>query len=168
MYHPAAVELLDEALEHDIRVFVDVPWEKHRCFFEDWTGRQDALATAQQLATELGNHPGLFAISVGNEIPADIVRFYGRDRVAEFVAEMLDSVKQVAPNCLTTYVSYPTTEFLDIQECDFCTLNVYLHDDRKLGAYIDRLQHIAGNRPLLIGEYGTDSLAMARSSRPTN
>ena len=35
---------------------------------------------------------------------------------------------------------------------------MYVHDDVKLGAYLDRLQHIAGNKPLVLGEYGIDSL----------
>ncbi|MCO6044731.1 glycosyltransferase [Aeoliella sp. ICT_H6.2] len=158
VYHPPSRELLDEALRYGIRVFVDVPWEKHRCFFEDWEGRRNALEVAGNLARDLGNHPGLFAISVGNEIPADIIRFQSRHKVAQFVTQLLDTVKQEAPDCLTTYVSYPTTEFFQVSECDFVTLNVYLDDEAKLGAYIDRLQHIAGNRPLLLGEYGSDCL----------
>src|SRR4051812_41597806 len=35
LYHPPPRPLLDDALEHDLRVLIDVPWEKHRCFFED-------------------------------------------------------------------------------------------------------------------------------------
>ena len=32
VYHRPPRWVLDLALEHDLRVFVDVPWEKHRCF----------------------------------------------------------------------------------------------------------------------------------------
>src|SRR5436190_1116459 len=35
LYHAPPREFLDDALAHGIRVLLDVPWEKHRCFFED-------------------------------------------------------------------------------------------------------------------------------------
>src|SRR5262245_9299385 len=33
-YHTPPPAFLDDALRHDLRVFIDVPWEKHRCFLE--------------------------------------------------------------------------------------------------------------------------------------
>src|SRR5947207_7323346 len=35
LYFPPPLSLLDDALERGLRVMIDVPWEKHRCFFED-------------------------------------------------------------------------------------------------------------------------------------
>jgi hypothetical protein len=71
VYYPPPLWILDEACAHGLRVFIDVPWEKHRCFFEDW----EALERARQLVTltarRLGSHPGVFAISIANEIPVD-------------------------------------------------------------------------------------------------
>jgi glycosyltransferase involved in cell wall biosynthesis len=150
--------LLDIAGEHGLRVFIDVPWEKHRCFFEDWEALERARKRIRETARTLGRHPGVFAISVANEIPVDIIRFYGRKRVGRFVGELLDSVKQEAPECLATYVNFPTTEFFDPAPIDFYCFNVYVHDERKLGVYLDRLQHIAGNKPLILGEYGIDTI----------
>lgn len=158
VYYPPSLRFLDDALDHDLRVFVDVPWEKHRCFFEDWDAQQRAMDRVRETARALGNHPGLFAISVGNEIPADIVRFYGQRRVARFVDRLIDVVKQESPDCLTTYVNFPTTEFLTPSACDFYCFNVYIHDEEKLASYLDRLQHLAGNRPLILGEYGIDTI----------
>jgi hypothetical protein len=158
VYHPPSRLVLDAACEHDLRVLVDVPWQKHRCFFEDWTARKDALRRAWSTSRRLGNHPGLFAISVGNEIPVDVVRYYGSHRVSRFLDELVDTVKQESPECLTTYVNFPTTEFLTVNSCDFHCFNVYLHDPQNLGDYLDRLQHIAGNAPLVLGEYGVDTI----------
>jgi glycosyltransferase involved in cell wall biosynthesis len=149
---------LDEAQEHDLRMLVDVPWEKHRCFFEDWDACQRARRRLRQMAREVGNHPAVLAISVANEIPVDVIRFYGPQRVGRFVEELLDSVKQAAPECLATYVNFPTTEFLQPAGQDFYCFNVYVHDERPFAAYLDRLQHIAGNKPLILGEYGIDTL----------
>jgi glycosyltransferase involved in cell wall biosynthesis len=158
VYHRPPTWFLDEALEHDLRVFVDVPWEKHRCFFEDWSSRQAARDEVRRTARELGGHPGLFAISVANEFPSDIVRFYGRGRVARFVDDLIDSVKQESPGCLATFANYPSTEFLRPAGGDFVCFNVYLECQQKLSAYLDRLQHLAGSRPLILGEFGTDSV----------
>ncbi|MDH3717901.1 MAG: glycosyl transferase, partial [Planctomycetota bacterium] len=157
VYFPPPVWLLDLAGEYDLRVFVDVPWEKHRCFFEDWDAMERARDRVRRTACELGTHPAVFAISVVNEIPVDIIRFQGRRRVERFIEELLGIVKQEAPDCLATFVNFPTTEFLEVEGNDFACFNVYLHDEKKLGGYLDRLQHIAGNKPLLLGEYGIDS-----------
>ena len=158
LYHVPPEWLLDEALAHDLRVMVDIPWEKHRCFFEDWAARSEALAEVRRTAATLGPHAALFAISVANEIPCDIVRYYGPRRVAAFVDELLDVAKQAAPECLVTYVNFPTTEYLQPSRMDFCCFNVYLHQPPALAAYLNRLQHLAGTGPLVLGECGVDAL----------
>lgn len=158
VYYPPPLWFLDAAWEHGLRTFIDIPWDKHRCFFEDWAAQQQAERKVRKTARDLGRHPGVFAISVANEFPADIVRFYGPARVERFVERLIGTVKEEAPDCLTTFVNFPSTEFLNPASCDFLCFNVYLHDPEKLGRYLDRLQHIAGNRPLILGEYGIDSL----------
>lgn len=157
VYHIPPRWLLDEAIEHNLRVFVDVPWEKHRCFFEDWSSQEEARLRVRSAARELGDHPGLFAISVANEFPADAVRFQGYRRVERFVDELIDTVKQAAPQCLATFANYPTTEFLNPIRRDFVCFNVYLEDQNSLAAYLDRLQHLSGSLPLMLGEFGADS-----------
>lgn len=139
VYHTPPQWLLDDALEHDLRVFVDVPWDKHRCFFEDWDAQQEARRRVRETAKSIGNHPAIFAISVVNEFPNDVVRFYGHSRIERFVTELIDEAKQQAPDCLATFVNYPTTEFLQPRSGDFCCQNFYLHDPQVLGQYLDRL-----------------------------
>lgn len=158
VYFPPPVWFLDEAVEHGLRVLVDVPWEKHRCFFEDWDAQVNARQRVERAAREFGRHPAVLGMSVVNEIPVDVVRFYGRRRVEQFVDSLMDTAKQQAPECLVTFVNFPTTEFLTPSNCDFWTFNVYVHDEQKLADYLDRLQHIAGNKPLVLGEYGIDTI----------
>lgn len=157
LYHVPPVWFLDDALAAGLRVLIDVPWEKHRCFLEDWRSGQDARDGVRNCAVRLGRHPAVLGISVANEIPKDVVRYYGPRRVERFVAELLDTVKQQAPGCLTTYTNYPSTEFLNPGPLDFVSFNVYLEDSKALGAYLDRLQHVAGPLPLVLGECGLDS-----------
>jgi glycosyltransferase involved in cell wall biosynthesis len=158
LYHRPPTWLLDTALEHDLRIFVDVPWEKHRCFFEDWSAQQAARDEVRRTARELGSHPALFAISVANELPTDIVRFYGRERVARFVDNLIDTARQEAPDCPITFASFPPTEYLRPTAGDFVCFNVYLENQVALSAYLDRLQHLAGDGPLILGEFGADSI----------
>src|SRR5258706_5197304 len=158
LYSPPPPLFLDDAVDHGLRVMIDVAWEKHRCFFEDWSSQQDALARVRKTARELGAHPAVFAISVGNEIPHDVVRFYGARRVERFLDQLLDVAKQEAPQCLVTYSNYPSTEFLIPSRTEFYCANLYLHDPVALGRYLDRVQHVAGEKPLVIGEHGVDSI----------
>ena len=158
LYHIPQPKILDLAVQNNLRVFIDVPWEKHRCFFEDWSAQQDARQRVRKTARLLGNHPGIFAISVANEIPKDIVRYYGATKVARFLDDLIDIVKQETPSCLATYTNYPSTEFLELKRPDFLCFNVYIHDPNKLSNYLDRLQHLAGNKPLILGEFGVDTL----------
>jgi glycosyltransferase involved in cell wall biosynthesis len=157
-YSAPSAEVLDNLLEYDIRAVVDVPWEKHRCFFEDWSAREAAANSVASTARAVGDHPAMLAISIVNEIPNDVVRFYGHARIEKFLCELSDSAKQICPDCLTTFANYPTTEFFQPEAFDYCSFNVYLHDLGKLGAYLDRLQHIAGDRPLVLSEFGLDSV----------
>jgi GT2 family glycosyltransferase len=157
VYHTPPRWLLDEAGEAGVRVFIDVPWEKHRCFLEDHAAQQDAIRRVRD-AAGLGDHHALFAISVANEIPKDIVRFYGERRVERFLHRLLDAARQRAPECLLTFTNYPSTEFLLPGPLDFCCFNVYLEDPQRLGAYLDRLHHLAGTAPLVLGEHGIDSI----------
>ena len=60
---------------------------------------------------------------------------------------------------LVTYGNYPTTEYLPLDTLDFLTFNVYLERQEDLRRYLTKLQHIAGDRPLVLGEMGIDATA---------
>jgi GT2 family glycosyltransferase len=66
--------------------------------------------------------------------------------------------RQADPEGLVTYASYPPTEYLDLAFADFTTFNVYLHDPETFRRYLLRLQNLVGDRPLLLGEVGMDTL----------
>jgi glycosyltransferase involved in cell wall biosynthesis len=95
---------------------------------------------------------------VANEIPPDVVRWLGPARVGAFVDELVDVARHEDPAGLTTFASFPPTEFLHARSVDFHTMNVYLHHRSKLRAYLQRLQNQADEKPLLLGEYGIDSI----------
>ena len=149
---------LDLAAEYDLKVFIDIPWEKHRCFLETRALRAEARASVRSAAMACQRHPAVFALSVANEIPAEIVRWHGAKVVARFIDELVDEVKAVDPQLLCTFASFPPTEFLQPRKIDFVTFNVYLHDRPAFARYLARLQMLANDKPLLLGEFGIDSI----------
>ena len=50
------------------------------------------------------------------------------------------------------------TEYLDLGFADFVCFNVYLHRTEALTRYLARLQNLAGPRPIVLSEFGADSL----------
>ncbi|MCC7181016.1 MAG: glycosyltransferase [Acidobacteria bacterium] len=158
VYTVPSTAMLDEAARQGLRVMVGIPWAQHIAFLDDArlcrTIRRDVRETVRSLA----RHPAVLMFALGNEIPAEIVRWHGRERVEAFIRQLYDDGKSVAPDSTFTYVNFPPTEYLDLPFLDVCAFNVYLHDEAKLRSYIARLHHMAGNRPLLLAEAGADSL----------
>lgn len=149
---------LDLAHQHDLKVLVDYTWSKHTCFLDDPETIADARRATRQAAEALAGHPAVFALTLANEIPPDIARWYGAKRIEEFIDDLAGIVKQVDPQRLVTFVNFPTTEFLQPQSIDFVSYNVYLHEPRPFANYLDRLQSIAGDKPLVLAEFGLDSM----------
>ena len=87
-----------------------------------------------------------------------MVRWLGVRRVTEFVETLIRVGRGSDPNVLFSYASYPPTEFLLPQNVDFCCFNVYLHDQRDFEQYLLRLQNLAEERPLMLGEFGMDTI----------
>jgi len=156
---------LDLAEDHGIKVFVDVPWPKHLCFLDDARRRDDARRTVDEAVARCGKHPAVFAFSVVNEIPPDIVRWSGVAAVEKFIDELVDVAKKRDPDCLCTFACFPPTEFLRPRNTDFVCFNVYLHHGPTFDAYLARLQSIAGSRPLVLGEFGMDSIRHAEAEK---
>jgi GT2 family glycosyltransferase len=157
-YHVPPDWLLQLADDQGMGVFIDVPWPKHLCFLDSTKAQQQAREAVHHAATQGRSHPCVLAYSVGNEIPSNIVRWHGAARVEHFVRELMDVAKQVDPDHLVTYASFPPTEYLDLSFLDFVTFNVYLHERRTFHRYLFRLQNLVGEKPLVLGEIGMDTL----------
>ncbi|UGS35714.1 hypothetical protein DSM104329_02109 [Capillimicrobium parvum] len=149
--------LLDQAFERGIWVLVGLPWEQHIAFLDE-RGRADSIeARVGSGVRECRAHPAVLAFAIGNEIPASIVRWYGRRRIEGFLRRLQQAVKDEDPEALVTYVNFPSTEYLQLGFLDFVAFNVYLEDEAGLDAYLFRLQSVAGERPLVMAEIGLDS-----------
>ena len=149
--------LLDLAAKHDLQVMVGMPWEQHVTFLDDRELRRSIRRRVAEGVSSCAGHPAVLCYSVGNEIPAPIVRWYGRDRIERFIRRLYWITKESDPGGLVTYVNYPTTEYLKLDFLDLFAFNVFLERPERLKAYMARLQNLAGDRPLIMTEIGLDS-----------
>ena len=149
--------LLDIAGEQGLRVMVGLAWEQHIAFLDDRRRRRSILRRVRDGVRECCGHPAVLAFAIGSEIPAAVVRWYGARRIEEFLLRLYRVAKAADADALVTYVNYPTTEYLDLPFLDFVCFNVFLESQTPLSAYLARLQNLAGERPLVLGEIGLDS-----------
>lgn len=150
--------LLDIALELGLRVMVGLPWEQHITFLDSSERVRDIVKRVREGVKACAGHPAVLCFALGNEIPAGIIRWYGARRVERFLHKLYLAAKSEAPQTLVTYVNFPTTEYLNLPFLDFVCFNVYLETEAKLRPYLQRLQNVAGERPLVMAEVGLDSM----------
>jgi glycosyltransferase involved in cell wall biosynthesis len=158
VYHTPPRWFLDLAEAERLRVMVTIPWHKRVLFLDE----REAVATIQhnvrQAAIANAGHPAMLGFFIDNEIPSDLVRWYGARRMEEFLNGLVRIVKEHDPFALAAYANFPPTEYLLPSEVDFYSYNVYLHRKRDLVNYLARLQNLAGDKPLILSEFGMDTI----------
>ena len=152
-------DLLELAADWDLAVLAGVHWDDWRylssCSRRQWRAvEREAEKTVREATARLAGDANVLAICVGNEIPADVVRWVGRARVAALLGRLADAVHDVDPDRLVTYANYPSTEYLPLDRFDFLMFNVFLERERDLRSYLTRLHNLTGSRPLILGEFG--------------
>jgi GT2 family glycosyltransferase len=150
-------DLLDAAAAHGLKVFGGLKWGQSADFLSNpgiYSGATIELAEALR---GIKNHPALAGVYVGNEIPADLTRWMGPLKVRRAIEDLITTGREIAPHLLFAYANFPSTEYLEPENADFTAFNVYLESENEFREYLNRLQHIAGDRPLVISEFGLDS-----------
>jgi GT2 family glycosyltransferase len=156
-YVPPPAWLLDAALDHGIRIMAGFAWEQHVAFLDDPERPRQIAARVGEQVRACAGHPAILCYSIGNEIPASMVRWHGKRPVERFLERLHWEAKTADPEGLVTYVNYPSTEYLELPFLDVCAFNVFLEEEGSYEAYLARLQNLSGDRPLLITEVGLDS-----------
>ena len=156
VYHVPPSWFCELARAFDVRLLVGIPWQQHVRFLDSSRTRAEIRSRIRDAAESLAPAP-LLGLLVGNEIPPQVVRWYGARRVERFLEELADEARQTAPESLVSYANFPMTEYLELGFLDFASFNVYLHREGDLLRYLARLQNLAGFRPLLLTEFGADS-----------
>ena len=148
---------LDAAQDAGLWVFVGLPWD----WSSDFISRPSAFSAARvELEKGLqswGGHAALAGVFVANEVPADLVRWMGVAKVRAAIEELITLGRRVRPELLFAYANFPTTEYLEPDNADFTAMNVYLEEREKFAGYLPRLHNVAGDRPVLLSEFGLDT-----------
>ena len=158
IYEPPPVALLDLALEHNLKVFIDARWNKDQCLLDSYAAQREVRDQLRQQLRAVVGHKAVFGCSVVNELAPDIVRWSGARAAEEFIDSLIDAVKSLEAGTLCTFGNFPPTEFLRPRLIDFVCCNVYLHKPGVFENYLARLQMLADSLPLVLGEFGMDSL----------
>lgn len=158
-YTPPPDDVVELAADWNLRLLAGVFWPDWR-YLVGSSGREirdvtrGAVRETREQAQRLAGRDEVLALVLGNEVPADVVRWYGANRIAGVIADLCDVVHEQDPDMLVTYANYPTTEYLSLPTVDFLTFNVFLEQEQDLRRYLTRLHHLAGDRPLVLGELG--------------
>jgi len=157
-YTVPPISLLDQAQEYGIGVIVNIPWMEYVCFLDHSNSRREIRHQVKEAVASCRRHPAVLMYCVGKEIPPYIVRWHGPKKVEAFLRDLYYVAKDGDPESLVTYTNFPTTEYLELPFVDVYTFNVYLHGRPDFCAYLSRLQHLAGELPLVLTEFGMCSL----------
>ena len=158
IYHSPPRWFLDRCAAAGMRVLVTLPWEKHIEFLRERSTRKQIAENVRAAVKAHAGHPAIFGYLVGNEISSTMARWLGTSRVIEFVEELIRIGRAIDPDALFSYATYPPTEYLLPQNSDFSCFNVYLHNQRDFEGYLLRLQNLTGEHPLILGEFGMDTI----------
>lgn len=165
LYEMPNRSLLDAAEKHGLKIFGGLKWKQSADFLRQPEFYSSAIIDLAKALNETGNHPALAGVYVGNEIPADLVRWMGPVKVREAIEQLIETGREISPHLLFAYANYPSTEYLEPENADFTAFNVYLENPNLFRRYIKRLQHISGDRPLVISEFGLDSQRNGRDEQ---
>lgn len=158
IYYAPPSWFLDVCRDFGIRVLISIPWAEHVEFLNDRKIRRQITQAIREAVTRNQGHEAIFGYLVGNEIPTTMVRWLGARRVTDFVEHLINLGRSIDPRPLYSYASYPPTEYLLPQNVDFYSFNVYLERRADFERYLARLQNLAEDKPLIMGEFGLDTI----------
>lgn len=165
LYHPPSDLILSEARRLGLKLIVGIPWTDHVDFLRTRRQRLEIIEHIRNEGSRLRGHPCIAAFIIGNEIEKTLVRWMRPQRVQRFLERLIAEGRACAPQHLFCYATYPSTEYLMPRNADFLALNVYLEKPEALAAYLQRLQNLAGNKPLVISEFGLDVARQGEESQ---
>ncbi len=153
--------VLDAAARHRLRV-LHVFWiEWPRFGTPAFAPREAEILEAVR---SMRSHSSLLGWVLGNEIPSWVVEERGAARVEADLRALYEKVKAVDPAHPVTHGNWPNTRSLDLRFLDLAAFNVYALWPpevvaRGYGKFLrEVLAPTVGDRPLLITEFGANSL----------
>jgi len=158
VYHPPPTWVLDLAAEHGLRVLASIHWPQHGDTLRSPLKRRKVERELREAVATVAGHRAMLGWLVGSEIAPDVVRWMGERKVCAFLDRLIDVVHKADPKALASYASFPPTEYLVPRKADFLTFNIFLERRADYARYLARLHNLADGRPVLIGEFGLDTI----------
>jgi GT2 family glycosyltransferase len=158
VYHPPPEWFLEKCAAAGMRVLITLAWEKHIEFLRQKKIRDQIARMVRVTVKCYAGNPAVLGYLVGNEISSTMARWLGVRQVLEFVEHLVRIGRAIDPDVLFSYATFPPTEYLLPQNVDFFCFNVYLHNQRDFERYLLRLQNLTEERPLVLGEFGMDTI----------
>ena len=157
----APAYVLDLAERHGLKVIY--------VFHLDWwtidtpagAGTVDSI---ERRVSQLRRKPALLAWVLGNEVGSVQLEERGEQPIEDGLHSLYRSVKSLDPDHPITHSGWPPAKDLELDFFDFASFNLYPIWPPEVVAmgyepYIERvLQPIAGDRPLLISEFGVNTV----------
>lgn len=151
--------------ETGLKLLIDIPCPTHLCFLDSPREMENAREAVRDTVRAFAGHPAVFAYCLANEIKPDIARWCGAKAINAFINSLVEEAKGIDPECLCTFGNYPPTEYLMPSSVDFYCFNVYLHQQKPFENYLARLQMLAGAKPIILGEFGFDSIRVGEEAK---
>ncbi|MFQ3578360.1 MAG: glycosyltransferase, partial [Verrucomicrobiia bacterium] len=156
VYLPPPKWFLDCCAELGFFIFVDLSWNSQSDFLSTTTARQRIEHSVLTRLRGLGKHEAVAGIFIGNELPADLVRWHGAKRCSGFLDDLIRKAREEWEEPLYGYAGYPPSDSVAPNEADFCALNLYPKDREALRHFLQRAMQWAGERPFIVSEVGED------------
>lgn len=159
VYDAPSLELLDAAQKYGLMVFAGHPLRWDGAVVGQFGGGKYArlLREMEQDLGRIGGHEALVGYFVSNEISTEVARWMGWWKTRELLEGMVERAREICPQVLIGYANHPGTERIEPRNADYCAVNVYVEQREGFAEMLRRLQHVAGERPLLVSEYGLDT-----------
>lgn len=169
LVHDAPPRLLDLAAERDLMVVLT--------YYLNWqTLDDDAVFDRRadevvEAVRSVADHRNLLAILLGNEVVEWVRNEMGDELIEERLRELDQRVESVAPEVPVSHANWPVTRGLDLDFLDFVAFNLYPAWPREVvvrgyGSYITEvLEPLADGRPLLISEFGQNTLEASEAKQ---
>lgn len=157
-----SVRLLELADQYGLKVIyaLHIDWWK--------VSQEKQLELVQQVEAAVSKHknaPALFAWMLGNEMPEWVISKTGAEAIRKTFKTLSNHVRSIDSRHPITYGDWPMARNLNLAaSLDFVSFNLYPYYPPEVaaagfGQYIEReLKPIAKGRPLLISEFGINTL----------
>jgi hypothetical protein len=122
VYHTPPRWFLDLAVQFRLRVMVTIPWHKRVLFLDDRESVETIRGNVAKAAAANAGHSAMLGFFIDNEIPPDLVRWYGARTMEEFLNSLVRIVKKHDPLALAAYANFPADRIPAAQRGRFLQL----------------------------------------------